>query len=196
MKKFSILLICFILLVPSKSYGAINPKDQAKVILYTGLYGAVLGLSTLSFYSSPSKHTRNIAMGAALGLIVSVVFSTVLATKKDKERIQTELLNKTQEPVQKDNAGGALKDKDGKEIDKKNKPDGFLEDDLFDKEEEGDGEDFDDEYMYNDQDVEFKLFFASISKNNINFNPDFIIINQNPINNNLEFYGKVLSFRF
>lgn len=47
--------------------------------------GAVLGLSTLSFYAHPTDHYKNILYGAAVGLIVGVglvVFSAATKTKK------------------------------------------------------------------------------------------------------------------
>ena len=42
------------------------------LVLGTGLGGAVLGLSTLSFAEKPSDHMKNIAYGGALGIVVGV----------------------------------------------------------------------------------------------------------------------------
>lgn len=42
------------------------------IVFGTGLAGAVLGLSTLSFVDEPSKHTKNIAVGGAIGIVVGV----------------------------------------------------------------------------------------------------------------------------
>lgn len=42
------------------------------VVLGIGVVGAVLGLSTLSFVDSPSKHLKNIAVGGAIGIVVGV----------------------------------------------------------------------------------------------------------------------------
>ncbi len=42
------------------------------IVFGTGLFGAVLGLSTLSFVEEPSKHTKNIAVGGAVGIIIGV----------------------------------------------------------------------------------------------------------------------------
>ncbi len=192
MRKALILTICLVFFIPSKTYSAINPKDQAKVILYTGLYGAVLGLSTLSFYDKPSSRIRNVFMGAALGLIASVVISTVVATKKDKERTQVELRTKSTDPNLKTNDAKSTDKQNGEKDGNKNKND---EDDFFNSEEFEDDEE-DDEYIYNDKNIEFKLFFASFSNNEISFNPDFVILNQNSRNDGYDIYGKVLSFRF
>jgi hypothetical protein len=42
------------------------------VVLGTGVAGAILGLSTLSFVDEPSKHLKNIAVGGAIGIVVGV----------------------------------------------------------------------------------------------------------------------------
>ena len=42
------------------------------VVFGTGLVGAILGLSTLSFVEEPSEHTKNITVGGAIGIIFGV----------------------------------------------------------------------------------------------------------------------------
>lgn len=42
-------------------------------IVFAGLGGAVLGLSTLSFYKEPQDHVGNVASGFALGIIAGVL---------------------------------------------------------------------------------------------------------------------------
>lgn len=42
------------------------------IVLGAGTAGAILGLSTLSFVNSPSEHTKNIAVGGAIGIVVGV----------------------------------------------------------------------------------------------------------------------------
>lgn len=49
-------------------------KSDMMVIVAAGLGGAVLGLSTLSFANQPSQHTDNILTGAAIGIIIGVVY--------------------------------------------------------------------------------------------------------------------------
>lgn len=46
-------------------------KDMS-IVMGMGLAGAILGLSTLSFVEEPSQHTKNIAVGGALGVIIGV----------------------------------------------------------------------------------------------------------------------------
>ncbi|MGZ3774592.1 MAG: hypothetical protein ACXVCY_01250 [Pseudobdellovibrionaceae bacterium] len=42
-------------------------KRNAATVLFASLGGAILGLSTLSFYGEPQEHTNNITLGALLG---------------------------------------------------------------------------------------------------------------------------------
>lgn len=42
------------------------------VVLGAGAVGAILGLSTLSFVNSPSKHLKNVAVGGAVGIVIGV----------------------------------------------------------------------------------------------------------------------------
>ncbi len=46
-----------------------GPRRQLGTIIYAGLGGAVLGLSTLSFYGRPQDKLANIAIGFAIGVI-------------------------------------------------------------------------------------------------------------------------------
>lgn len=63
---------------PNKS----GPREQLAVTIFAGLGGAILGLSTLSFYDRPQDHLANIALGFAIGIIGGTVVSTYqLATR-------------------------------------------------------------------------------------------------------------------
>lgn len=44
-------------------------KRNVAAILFSSLGGAILGLSTLSFYGEPQEHTENISIGALLGFL-------------------------------------------------------------------------------------------------------------------------------
>ncbi|MAF91265.1 MAG: hypothetical protein VX583_10505 [Bdellovibrionota bacterium] len=55
-------------------------RKQIAGIVFSGLAGAVLGLSTLSFYGRPQDRLSNIAVGFALGIIAGSVFITYGAT--------------------------------------------------------------------------------------------------------------------
>lgn len=43
-------------------------RRSTAIVLFAGIGGAILGLSTLSFYGSPGEHTNNINSGAFLGV--------------------------------------------------------------------------------------------------------------------------------
>jgi hypothetical protein len=62
-------------------------KNDLMVVIGGGIAGAVLGLSTLSFYDEPKKHTKNIVMGASLGIIAGVIFVAYNQAFKTKESV-------------------------------------------------------------------------------------------------------------
>lgn len=73
-------LICVVILLFSiSSYGAgrsefsIARRGVATVMI-SGLGGAVLGISTLSFYGRPEEHVGNIYLGLGLGLIAGMTY--------------------------------------------------------------------------------------------------------------------------
>ena len=51
-------------------------RRQLATIVFAGLGGAVLGLSTLSFYGRPQEELANIAIGFALGVIGGTIYVT------------------------------------------------------------------------------------------------------------------------
>lgn len=55
---------------------AFEARQVVGGILVSGLVGGILGLSTLSFYSEPQDHIRNITIGAGVSMIVAVIFLT------------------------------------------------------------------------------------------------------------------------
>jgi hypothetical protein len=56
-----------------------GPRRQLATILFTGLGGAILGLSTLSFYGRPQDKLNNIAVGFAVGIIAGTTYVTYRA---------------------------------------------------------------------------------------------------------------------
>src|SRR6202000_2825400 len=56
-----------------------GPKKQITIIVFSGLAGAILGLSTLSFYGRPQDKLSNIAVGFALGIITGTIYTTYQA---------------------------------------------------------------------------------------------------------------------
>jgi hypothetical protein len=62
-----------------------GPRKQLSTIFLAGMAGAVLGLSTLSFYGRPQDKLGNIAIGFAIGAVVGTVYTTYdTATQPDK----------------------------------------------------------------------------------------------------------------
>ena len=49
-----------------------NTMKDVTTVAVTGVGGAVLGLSTLSFVDEPKEHMSNIVIGAAIGVIIGV----------------------------------------------------------------------------------------------------------------------------
>ena len=60
-------------------------RKQLATIIFAGLAGAILGLSTLSFYGRPQEHLTNIAIGGALGVIGGAIFTTYKAATNPYE---------------------------------------------------------------------------------------------------------------
>ena len=80
-KQIVIFMTLIILVVQSsKSFakeeaagGIVDDSIRDMTIVFgAGAAGAILGLSTLSFVDEPSKHTKNIAVGGAIGIVVGV----------------------------------------------------------------------------------------------------------------------------
>lgn len=57
-------------------------RKQLATIIFSGLAGAILGLSTLSFYGRPQEHLSNIAVGFAIGVIGGTIYTTYKAATK------------------------------------------------------------------------------------------------------------------
>lgn len=62
-----------------------GPRKQLATIVFAGLGGAVLGLSTLSFYGRPQDYLSNIGIGLALGIITGTIYVTYKAASKPDE---------------------------------------------------------------------------------------------------------------
>ncbi|MEO0334829.1 MAG: hypothetical protein AAF202_00430 [Pseudomonadota bacterium] len=62
-----------------------GPRKQLAVIVFAGLAGAILGLSTLSFYGRPQDHLSNIAVGFAVGIIIGTSYTTYKAATQPYE---------------------------------------------------------------------------------------------------------------
>ncbi len=62
-----------------------GPRKQLATIIFAGLGGAILGLSTLSFYGRPQDHLSNIAIGFGVGIIGGTVLMTYQAASNPRE---------------------------------------------------------------------------------------------------------------
>lgn len=49
-------------------------KRSTAIVLFAGIGGGILGLSTLSFYGRPEEHTENITTGALLGVLGGILY--------------------------------------------------------------------------------------------------------------------------
>lgn len=100
MKKwiFSVLFATFLLqiLAPQKVSAGMEVRSQSTswrrstaMVLFSGIGGGILGLSTLSFYGDPREHTGNITWGAFLGLMAGagyMVYENAPLTEKKRIR--------------------------------------------------------------------------------------------------------------
>ncbi|MGE4130627.1 MAG: hypothetical protein AB7F86_03270 [Bdellovibrionales bacterium] len=62
-----------------------GPVKHVATIVFAGLAGAVLGLSTLSFYGRPQDKLSNIAVGFAVGVIAGTVYTTFKAATEPRD---------------------------------------------------------------------------------------------------------------
>lgn len=64
-----------------------DTKTDLLTVVGGGLAGAILGLSTLSFVEEPKEHTRNIVVGASIGIIAAVGYVALSQATKSQELI-------------------------------------------------------------------------------------------------------------
>lgn len=65
-----------------------NTQNDILIVAGAGAAGAILGLSTLSFYDKASKHISNVWTGAAIGIIAGVIFVAYSSAQKGSEELQ------------------------------------------------------------------------------------------------------------
>ncbi len=70
-----------------------NTQRDVMIVFGTGLFGSVLGLSTLSFVSIPEDHLNNIVVGGAWGIILGVGIVAYSQAEKSKEYYYDNSLN-------------------------------------------------------------------------------------------------------
>lgn len=105
-RKIVIVLALFLAFSVAQNIGCLNAEASygvndalGTIGISTGI-GAVLGLSTISFYSSPTTHLRNTLIGAGAGLIVGLGVAAYLltTTTEDDELSPDELLPAGKKP--------------------------------------------------------------------------------------------------
>jgi hypothetical protein len=70
----------------SRSFAATEgPRKNFTTIIYAGLGGAILGLSTLSFHGRPQDHMDDIAIGFAVGIIAGAIYTSYQAASNPDE---------------------------------------------------------------------------------------------------------------
>ena len=93
-----VLVLCLSMAAPQISYAQApgapggqveapisGTRKQLATIIFAGLAGAILGLSTLSFHGRPQEKLSNIAVGFALGIIGGTVYTTYRAARAPYE---------------------------------------------------------------------------------------------------------------
>jgi hypothetical protein len=70
----------------------VGPRKQLAIIIFSGLGGMVLGLSTLSFYGRPQEKLANIGIGFGIGVIVGTLYTGYSAATKPRELYMEEPL--------------------------------------------------------------------------------------------------------
>lgn len=94
MKK-GLLLVTMVLFLSQTAFAQTNTSQMSgfrrnvATIIFAGLGGAVLGLSTLSFYGEPEDHVSNIWMGLGVGLIAGTAYVTTRDTNYSQLEIPT-----------------------------------------------------------------------------------------------------------
>ena len=97
-KKNKISYVMLITLLAYSSFGYAQQYSQgdfaeetlrdASLVAWSGLGGAVLGLSTLSFVDEPDDHLKNIYVGAAIGVVAGVALVAYLQANKTQEQYE------------------------------------------------------------------------------------------------------------
>lgn len=65
-----------------------NTQNDIQLVAAAGAGGAILGLSTLSFYDKASQHISNVWTGASIGIIAGVIFVAYSSAQKGSEELQ------------------------------------------------------------------------------------------------------------
>lgn len=101
MKKFLSLILVLQILIPSLALAQSedefvkSTQQDLLIVAGAGVSGAIIGLSTLSFTEQPSKHLSNIWTGAAIGVIVGVVYVVYDNATRNHDQLTTQIDGKS-----------------------------------------------------------------------------------------------------
>jgi hypothetical protein len=124
-------------------------KSDFRTIIFAGIGGAVLGLSTLSFVDKPSEELRRVSYGFAIGAILASFGMLYKVTSKSM-------------------VGGGLVPR----AQQYDSVDSYDEEEYYDEEEEEDEEEYDDDFYGSIN----SLYFASVGKSGLRFSvPIFMV---------------------
>jgi hypothetical protein len=70
---------------PASTSKTNGPRRHLTTIVMAGLAGAILGLSTLSFYGRPQDRLSNVPVGFAIGVIIGATYTTYKAAAEPKD---------------------------------------------------------------------------------------------------------------
>lgn len=87
---FCLVLTVGVLLAPCEGFSQAQVRSQgpsvrsqvAKILL-SSLGGAVLGISSLSFYDRPQDHLSNVALGGTIGAVLGSIYVTKESLEMD-----------------------------------------------------------------------------------------------------------------
>lgn len=96
MKKWLCILLSFQIIALAPAFAAEdefikNTQDDIILVGAAGIGGAVLGLSTLSFYDQPSEHVANIWTSAAIGVIAGVIWVVYSSATDNQEQLTSQI---------------------------------------------------------------------------------------------------------
>lgn len=106
MKMFLSLILVLQILTSANSFAqdhvddlVTNTQQDLMMVIGGGVGGAVIGLSTLSFYDKPSKHISNVWTGAAIGIIAGVVFVVYSSATRGHDHLTSQSDQKSFETI-------------------------------------------------------------------------------------------------
>lgn len=99
LKRIIIVVISLFLLSGQASFAEneVSSSSAKKIrrataaVIFSSLGGAVLGLSTLSFYGDPQEHTSNITNGALLGFAAGLGYVFYSSSQRSEYNYQEEV---------------------------------------------------------------------------------------------------------